>query len=259
MTRVSKLGRLALACALFAAVLAGCKSASTDPSSPPAATGSSQDSASAASPASDPGAASGAAQGACDASSPVNIEAREGERNGTLEVEADGENTLSSVSVAVKRGQNAANSSYVVQVKAGTVFLNGNGGGQNMVVTEGASLTLGCGEAEISMPVDAACIDMHKDVPSSSDSMTVDTDPYDHEAEVAAVLQAAKGGDNNARQMAVWIVRSNPQSLGEMPFVSTGLGEPDQSEQERRLEGARKILAKAGLDPSSYAVFQSGN
>ena len=146
-----------------------------------------------------------------------------------------------------------------VRITIGSVFINADGDSQNMVVTEEAEVTIAPGEEKASVDVKAACIDMSKHVPSSGVGLALSHESVRHKKEVVAVIKAANKGDHDplARQMAIWIVRSDPADMTEMPYIS-GAYEISASRevQQGRIDEARTILKEAGLDPSNYRIYQ---
>ncbi len=171
-------------------------------------------------------------------------------------VRGDGSSSLDRLSVTIRRGPRTPDA-LTVQIPAGTVFF-ASGGAQNLVTTRDATARLYAGEEETYLTIDAACLDKDKDVPADGDGFSIQPGRAIHaQDEVRRIIGAGDDADPMARQMAIWIVRSNPWSEWDLPYITTGydLGVDEQA-QRQRIDGARQILRVAGLNPRSYRVFQ---
>jgi hypothetical protein len=139
-----------------------------------------------------------------------------------------------------------------LKVEPGTILIN-SGSGQNMVIAEARTLRLEP-EVEVELTIEAYCLDMHKDNPSSSEVFTV-SEGYEGYCPEAVELMLSLGDVSWEHksvlgiQLALWAVIEDP-SRDEVE----GIIRVNQSD----FEDAMWLLENMGIDPNEKRLFIEG-
>ncbi|MCS7135301.1 MAG: hypothetical protein RMJ39_10055 [Deltaproteobacteria bacterium] len=143
----------------------------------------------------------------------------------------------------------------IVLIPAGTYFVSTDRSVQNMVATKGEEVTLDT-DSWKTLVIEAACANMHKDVPSSQHNFTVQYSPTQKELEkLIPILEMAKA-PFPVRQAAIWIVTDNAdfEELGTLRSGIGGFG-PRVIDEEVAAK-AMQICEKAGIDITRKAIWR---
>jgi hypothetical protein len=144
--------------------------------------------------------------------------------------------------------------SLSVTIEAGTMLDPHAQATQSMVVVSGTDVELGA-RATDTAALDVACVQMHQDQPTGSDSFTVRADSA--ESVLAQLLDYPQFTDETTRvqQFAVWTITSNPRRGDYVPlgtqFDVFGTGPTDDE-----LASISDLFVAAGLDPSDYKALR---
>jgi hypothetical protein len=136
-----------------------------------------------------------------------------------------------------------------LEIESGTVLIN-KGAGQNMILGETSTVRIKP-QLEVDVSLEAYCLDMYKDNPSSSEVFKV---AYDAEGYGEDALKLMESLENvpwehksiSGVQIALWvIIEDPPMSEVENIFTVT----------ESYLEDARWLLENIGVDPDQKKLF----
>ena len=122
------------------------------------------------------------------------------EEDDTISVVVTG-NKINSTSVSIT---NKTNTAVTVEIGHGTWFQSNSSSAQNMLVTNSRTVELAANETR-SINVPTACMNIKRDIPTSSNRFTVNYEPTSKLAKLVAYLD-----ENNCSyeviQAAVWII-----------------------------------------------------
>jgi len=139
-----------------------------------------------------------------------------------------------------------------LEIEAGTVLVN-TGSGQNMIIGETTVLRVEP-HVEVELKIEAYCLDMYKDNPSSSEVFTIASGAGGYNEEAIKLMQSLpdvpwEHKSVRGVQLALWVVTEDPP----------------RSELERRLtvtdsdlEDAVWLLQNIGVDPNQKKFFSTG-
>jgi hypothetical protein len=136
-----------------------------------------------------------------------------------------------------------------LEVEPGTILIN-SGEGQNMILAEVNTVRLEP-KIEVEFKIEAYCLDLHKDNPSSSELFTVSVDPSRYCPEAVDLMVSLKEvpweyKSVSGIQLALWaVIEDPPRSEVELVFR---VGESD-------LEDAVWLLNNIGVDTSQKRLF----
>ena len=177
-----------------------------------------------------------------------------------IEVEATGSG-ISSLSLKIKP---KVNFNIKVHIPAGTLFTANRGSTQNMVSTKSKSVTI---EVEVKPGVDigiekkeqpatyvdvpVACANLHKDVPASTDTFTIEKSPNQEELEKLLPILDAEDAIYPVKQAAIWIITDDADynDLGTL-ICKNGARAINESEAAEAL----RLIDKAGIDINNKAI-----
>lgn len=182
---------------------------------------------------------------------PDSIGLREAVAQGLVQATVTGYD-LAAVNLTVKlRGGSA----QTVVIPAGTIFVAGSAGVQNMVVRSPERVSLSrFGNSEVSLTVPAACINMHRDVPAESDNFGLSPAPAEGDLNRLLHLPDFQSQSFRTQQFAIWTITDNPPRGEYVGIGSYGFGSgPDDQE----MQDIRSLFKKAGIDPAKYRALRS--
>ncbi|MFQ5638915.1 MAG: hypothetical protein ACE5IR_13095 [bacterium] len=175
-------------------------------------------------------------------------------REKRVEVETQGSG-IQSVRVKIRR---RVNHDVTVQIPPGTFFVSHSSSAQNMVTTNGRSVTLD-DDRWMSVSISAACANRPRDIPGQDDSFTVQRAPNQKELQKLMPVLQSENVSSSVEQAAVWIVTDNADyyDLGILversPFqIYGGTRVINEYETAR----AMQILDKAGIDIKRKAIWR---
>lgn len=192
-----------------------------------------------------------AEEAATPAIEPDSIGLREAEAQGLVQVSVTGYD-LAAINLTVELRSGSA---QTVVVPAGTIFIAGSGGVQNMVVRSTQRVSLSrFGNPEVSLNVPAACINMHRDVPAESDNFRLSSAPAEGDLRKLLHLPDFQSRSFRTQQFAIWTITDNPSRGEYVGIGSYGFGSgPDDQE----MKDIRSLFKKAGIDPAGYRALRS--
>ena len=142
--------------------------------------------------------------------------------------------------------------SLVVAIPAGTIFAATAGGVQNMVVREEQMVALEGADAEVSLTVPAACINMTRNTPVTDNAFILGGPAKGDLARLVA-LPTFKDRPFRVQQFAIWTVTDNP-TLDEYAGIgSYGLGSGPSKEE---MQLVRALFAEAGISTNKYPALR---
>lgn len=194
--------------------------------------------------------AAGAGAPATPAVRPGGVDLRAAEARGLVQVTVTGRD-LAYLNLALK---SRSKDPLEVTIPAGLIFMADSAAVQNMVVRTGQSVFLAGKDAEASVMVPAACINMERAVPASSDRFTLGQAPAG--GDLARLLELAdfQGHSFRTQQFAIWTITDNPARDEYVGISSFGLGSgPDAQE----LQAIRSLFRQAGIDLARYRALRS--
>lgn len=144
------------------------------------------------------------------------------------------------------------NVSIEIKITSGFILIN-SGSGQNMIVAETCYLAVGP-EIEFNLDIEAYCLDLHKDNPSSKETFSIQTDPGTYGEDVVRLMKSLEDisfresrVSSSAIQIALWVIKDD---------VSEEDIRIDYSTED--IEDAKWLLENAGIDTSGKKLFQKG-
>jgi len=135
-----------------------------------------------------------------------------------------------------------------IEITPGLVLIN-SGLGQNMIIAESRTITVKPG-IELDLNIEAYCLDLHKDNPSSSESFSLRTDPGTYGEDVIKLMMSLTDAPRTQKpvaavQIALWVI-TDDISIGEIS-ISFSLED---------IRAAKWLLENAGIDISRKRLFQ---
>ncbi|MFX1513022.1 MAG: hypothetical protein ACFFCQ_10580, partial [Promethearchaeota archaeon] len=133
-----------------------------------------------------------------------------------------------------------------VEIEVGWVLIN-SGSGQNMIIAEELIITLKP-KVEIERRIEAYCLDIEKDNPSSQESFSLQIDTGIYGSEVVELLESLKTAPEERKsieavQIALWVLQDD---VIDIPF----------SYSESDVLDAKWLLENVGIDVSGRRFFQ---
>ncbi|MFQ6095883.1 MAG: thioester domain-containing protein, partial [Candidatus Bathyarchaeia archaeon] len=124
-----------------------------------------------------------------------------------------------------------------------------SGSGQNMIVAESDTLTVKP-EVELELDIEAYCLDLHKENPSTEETFTIQTDPGVYGEDVINLMKSLEGVPISQRsydavQIALWVITDDVSREDIRIFFS-----------EQDIDDAKWLLEKAGIDTAGKKLFQ---
>lgn len=138
-----------------------------------------------------------------------------------------------------------------VEIPAGTYFVASAGGEQNMVVRHSEVVQVEPNDL-LSTLLDAACAEMHDDVPGDDTGFSVQRQGSDDLARLMPVLEAADV-DYGVEQAAIWIVTNNAD-YSDLGTLVSGWGNARVILWNEAAQ-AMRLVDEAGLNITYYAIW----
>jgi hypothetical protein len=178
---------------------------------------------------------------------PMVVGLREALADGLVEMEATG---LNLQELQIELASNVE-LSLEVTIEAGTLFVPGASGTQNMVVLTDTYLQI---EPELSVEwdLDVACASMNKDTPGRDDRFQLSEKPAKADLRRLVDLDAFATADFRVQQFAVWTITNNPSRNG---YVGLGIGGAGSGPTNAEIRQIRALFAEAGIDASQYRAL----
>jgi hypothetical protein len=140
-----------------------------------------------------------------------------------------------------------------VTIPAGTILATTSKGVQNMVVREEQSVALDGPDAEVSLTVPAACVNMTLKVPLNGDDFTLDRGPAGGDLARLVNLASFRERTFRVQQFAIWTITDNPMPGEYVGIGSFGVGSGPSSEE---LQLVRALFAEAGISTNKYRALR---
>ncbi len=171
-----------------------------------------------------------------------------------IEIQTQGSG-IDSVSLRVRR---LVSYPITLRIPVGTLFVAANPSSQNMVATDISEVRLSDDDWQSILP-STACANRPREIPSSSDTFSVERSPQQAElAKLMPVLAKASVG-YGTRQAAVWIVSDNAdyRDLGILVANTSGFGSFGGSRVIAEAEAAHAMMIcdEAGIDITRKAIW----
>jgi len=140
-----------------------------------------------------------------------------------------------------------------ITIPAGTVFAASTRGTQNMVVTEERVEGLkGKGDAS-TFVVDAACMNMRLDTPTTSDGFAVEASSAGGDLAKLLALRSFSAQEFRVRQFAVWTITDNP---ARRDYVGIGMFAIGQAPTDDEIQTIRRLFKEAGISIGKYRALR---
>ncbi len=142
--------------------------------------------------------------------------------------------------------------SLVVTIPAGTIFAATSGGVQNMVVREEQTVVLEGADAEVSLTVPAACINMTLEAPLTGNHFSLGG-PAGGDLARLVNLPTFRERPFRVQQFAIWTITDNPAPDEYAGIGSYGMGS-GPSQEEMQL--VRALFAEARISTNKYQALR---
>ena len=140
---------------------------------------------------------------------------------------------------------------FTLTIEAGTVFDSRSAGVQDMVVRQTCSTVIHP-EFKQTLEIEAACAEMHKEMPGEGDRYDLSASPAGPTLQKLLSVEAFHAQTFRVQQFAIWTLTDNP-ARDEYLGVST-LGTAS-GPLEAELETIRGLFLQAGLQPGKYRAL----
>jgi hypothetical protein len=142
--------------------------------------------------------------------------------------------------------------SWAVTIPAGTILGSTSKGVQNMVVREEQTVVLEGADAEVSLTVPAACINMTLDVPLTGNHFSL-SGPAQGDLARLVALPAFRERPFRVQQFAIWTITDNPAPGEYVGIGSFGVGSGPSKEE---MQLVRALFAEAGISTKKYQALR---
>ncbi len=178
---------------------------------------------------------------------PQEVELTAAKNQGIIEFTVYGLSTIDSIQLKLT---SKSSLSLDIVVLPGTMFLAGTGI-QNMVVIK-REVVLLLPNSNKTINIDAACMNMHLDVPGTTDSFGIGTTPIPDDLIKLLALEDFSQSTFRVQQFAIWTITDNPKRNDYVGIGSFGIGfGPDDEE----IAAIKELFQKAGISISKYQAL----
>jgi hypothetical protein len=138
-----------------------------------------------------------------------------------------------------------------LKVEPGVVLFN-SGTGQNMITAETSTVRLEP-KVEVELKIEAYCLDLHKENPSSSESFTIAEGLGGYVEGAAELMKSLEGVSYEHKsvsgvQLALWVIIEDPLRSDVESVFRVG---------EDGIEDAKWLLQNIGIDPNQKNYFKT--
>jgi len=142
--------------------------------------------------------------------------------------------------------------SLAVTIPAGTILAATSAGVQNMVVREEQIIVLEGADAEVSLSVPAACINMTLDAPLTGNDFSLGG-PARGDLARLVNLPTFRERPFRVQQFAIWTITDNPDPGEYVGIGYYGMGSGPSKEE---MQLVRALFAEAGISMSKYQALR---
>ena len=181
----------------------------------------------------------------------IEIDLLSAQITGFIDVSACGSDSLESIKLSITSN---SNQNLEVAVLPGTIFEpQADGMVSSMMVIKEAVVELEPNEANKTVNLDAACINMQLDVPSESDMLELSTTSASGDLGKLIDLPDFQDFDFRIQQFAIWTITDNP---GRDDYMVSYFGLGSQPSDEE-IEVIKGIFETAGIDTEKYRALRA--
>jgi len=190
---------------------------------------------------------------ACQQSPPkphaTKVELSEATSKDLVQVTGSGDG-LESINVTL---QSKSNDPLEVTVQPGTIFEALSGGTQSMVTREERSVTLESSGSTQSLTIDAACANMHLNMPGEGDRFSIRKTPPSDDLKKLVTVPGFHSEPFRVQQFAIWTITDNPDRSGYVEIGETDFGSGPGEEEIQKI---RVLFGKAGISTEKYRALR---
>lgn len=161
---------------------------------------------------------------------------------------------LSQINISIKPKLETNDENLEIEIPAGTLFISGTEGVQNMVVRRREVVYLNPeSEIDISLELEVSCANMELKMPDFSDGFTVSMEPVNEDLVKLLSMEDFRFNDTILQQFAVWTITENPMFTWDYTGITQGSYTTTVTESD--VEWLRGLFLHAGIDPDNYLIF----
>jgi hypothetical protein len=144
--------------------------------------------------------------------------------------------------------------SLELTIPAGTLLEPGAAGTQRMVVLWDDSVSLAARSTE-TISLDVACVEMHRDQPTSDDSFTVLEDEAAPDLALLLATPGLRDATRRVTQFAVWTITNNPKR-NDYVGLTSGFDIFGSGPDDEEIAAIRDLFDAAGIDTGNYRALR---
>ena len=152
-----------------------------------------------------------------------------------------------------------SNPPMIIKILPGTVFSSSKPAVQNMIAVGTPETIELKPNSQKTLRVPAACLNMHREVPTGEDSFAVEKGPHHEDLAKLLALPEFFKESNRVKQFAVWTITDNPSRDSYMGIGSPFEARLDTGPTEIEIESVFELFNDAGISISKYRVFGAKN